>query len=96
MAVVGQLDAGQGAVCVYRLGHQGQGRDVVVVPEPALDVGRQVAAVVDLHLLGADHAPAALGLHAAHGGQALRHAVAHAVAVGHLVEAVGRGDGADA
>ncbi len=57
--------------------------------------GRHVRARVDVDLLGADHGPAALGLHAAHGRQRGRIAVTHAVAVRHLEEAVARGDRTD-
>ncbi len=94
-AVVASSTARQRAVLVHRLRHQRHGRDVAVVPQAAFDVRRQVAGVVDLHFLGADDAPAALGLHPAHGGSAPRHAVAHAIAVRHLVEAVRRGDRTD-
>ena len=53
----------------------------------AADVGRGV----DLDLLGADDGPASLGLDAAHDRVRGRVAVAHAVAVRHLEEAVARG-----
>jgi hypothetical protein len=89
VAAVGQLDAGQGPVLVNGLDHELMGGQVVVTPQAALDVRHQVASVVDLDLFGADHAPAAFGFHAAHGGQGPGHAVAEAVAVRHLVEAVG-------
>ena len=46
---------------------------------------------MDLDLLGADDGPAALRLDAAHHGVRGRVAVAHAVAVRHLEEAVARG-----
>jgi NADPH:quinone reductase-like Zn-dependent oxidoreductase len=78
---VGQLEPGQRAVFVDRLGHQGQGRDVAIVPEPRLGGRPDVAAWVDLAFLGTDHAPAALGLDPAHGGGGARQAVAHAIAV---------------
>ena len=50
---------------------------------------------MDLHLLGEDHAPAALGLHPAHLGGSRRVAVAATIAMRHLVEAVLGGDGPD-
>ena len=89
-AVVGELEPGQRAVRVNRFGHAGEDRDVPLVPQPQLDEGRDVGAVVDLALLGADHAPAAFGLDAAQDGHGGWVAVAHAVAMRHLVEAVGR------
>jgi hypothetical protein len=92
---VDQLAAGERAMAMHGLGHMRQGRDVMVVPEPRLLIGRDIAGGMDLAFLGADHGPAALGLHAAHGRQRQRHVVAHAVAMGHLVEAVAGGDGAD-
>ena len=70
--------------------------NVMVAPQAELDIGRDIRRVVDLHHLGADHGPAALRLHAAHGGEGRGIAVAHAVAMGHLVEAVARHMGADA
>jgi hypothetical protein len=78
------------------IGLQRQGRDIVIAPQPALEVRRQIAAGMDLDFFGADHAPAALGLEAAHGRQRARHAMAEAVAVRHLVEAIGRGHRPDA
>jgi len=94
-AVVRQLHRGQRAVRVHLVAHQREGGDVAVVPQPRLHVGREVAAGVDLAFLGGHHRPAALRLHFAHGRVGQRHGVAHAVAVGHLEEAVLRGDRAD-
>ena len=86
--VVGQLDASQAAPGVDGIGDPGQGREVLIVPDPQLDERRDVRGGVDLDLLGADHRPATLGLDLAHGRLGARVAVAHAIAVGHLVEAV--------
>ena len=58
-------------------------------------IGRDIAGGMDLDFLGADHRPAALGLDAAHGRERRGIVVAHAVAMGHLVEAVLGGDRAD-
>ena len=96
VAGVAELDAGKRAMLVDLLGNAGQHRNVLIAPEAEFDIGRDIGAVVDLHHLGADHGPAALGLHAAHGGQRRGVAIAHAVAVRHLVEAVPRRHGADA
>ena len=49
-----------------------------------------------LDLFGADDAPAALGLHPAHGGVTLRSDMTHAVAMGNLEEAILRDDRPDA
>ncbi len=50
---------------------------------------------MNFRLLAADDAPAALGLDRPHDGERGRVAVAHAVAMRHLVEAVLGGDRAD-
>jgi hypothetical protein len=95
LRIVDELDAGQAAVGVNRLGHARQVGDVAIVPQARLGKGRDVGRVVNVALLGADDAPAALGLDAPHMGHAGREDPAHAVAVGHLVEPVGRPDGPD-
>ena len=38
-----QLAAGKGSMAMHRLGHEGKRRNVVVVPEPRLLVGRDIA-----------------------------------------------------
>ena len=93
---VRELDPGERAMGMDRLVHAGEDRDIAVVPEPALDQGRQVAGRMDVGLLCADHSPAALGLHRAHGDHRTRKDDAHAVAVRHLEEAVLGDDRADA
>ena len=70
-------------------------RDVRVVPETALDEAADVRGGMDFDLLGADDGPTALGLDAAHDRVGGRVAVAHAVAMRHLEEAVARGDRAE-
>ena len=87
-ALVHELDPGERAVSVDCLDHASQGGDVLLVPEPRLGKGTDVAAVVDLAFLGADRAPAAFGLDAAQRRLRAGVAVAHAGAMGHLVEAV--------
>ncbi|MDD9993310.1 MAG: hypothetical protein OXP75_16055 [Rhodospirillales bacterium] len=94
-AVVGKLDPRQRAEFVDAVHRPRERRDVAVVPEPKLDEGGDVRGGVDLHLLGADHGPAALRLDPAHPGERRGVAVAHAVAVRHLEEAVVRGHWAD-
>ena len=91
-----QLDGRERAVPVHGLAHHCVRRDVTVVPEPRLDVGRHVAARVDLALLGTDHGPAAFRLDFPHGGVRRGHRVTHPVAVGDLEEPVARHDRADA
>src|SRR3546814_13046201 len=78
------LDAGQAAVRVHRLGQRLQVRQVLGVPDAVLDEGRDLGGGMDLRLLGADDGPAALRLHAAHGGAGGRVAVAHANTVRHM------------
>ena len=83
-----QFDAGQGAAGVNSVRDPGQRGQVTVVPQAQLDKGRDVGARVDLHLLGADDSPAALGLDVAHGRLRGGITVTHAVAVRHLEEPV--------
>ena len=92
---VGQLGAGERAVLVHGIGHFCEYRQVVVVPQPQLDIGRNLRAVVHFGLLGEDDAPAALGLDPAHRRGRGRVAVAAAVAVRHLVKPVFRGNRPD-
>ena len=87
-AVVGQLDSGQRPVVVDALGHHRQRGDVGVVPQADLYERRYLRRVVDFGLLGTHHRPPALGLHRPHLGVSLHVAVSHAIAVGHLEEAV--------
>ena len=94
-AGIGQLDAGKRAVGFHRLGHAGEGGDVLVLPQVLFDEGGDFGGGVDLGLFGEDHAPAALGLGAAHFDHGGGVAVAAAVAMRDLVEAVLRGLGAD-
>ncbi len=44
--------------------------------------------MVDLSLFRADHPPATLRLHAAHGGHAIWHTPAKAIAMRHLIETI--------
>src|SRR5262245_47545288 len=74
----------------------GQHRDIAFVPVAQLDERGDVATRVDLHLLRADYTPSPFGLHRAHRGERGRIAIAHAVAVRHLVEAVFRSHRSDA
>jgi hypothetical protein len=49
---------------------------------------------MNLSHFGADHGPAAFGFHGAHGSEGGRVAPAHAIAMGNLIEAISRHDGA--
>ena len=69
--------------------------NVLVLPQVLFDEGGDLGGGVDFGLFGEDHAPAALGLGAAHLDHGRGVAVAAAVAMRHLVEAVLRGLGAD-
>ena len=93
--VVGELDPRERPEFVDPVRHPRKHRDVAVVPEPQLDERGDVRRMVKLDLLGAHHRPAALRLHSAHPGERGRVAVAHAVAVRDLVEAVLRGHRTD-
>ncbi|MOA06526.1 hypothetical protein D3C78_1261650 [compost metagenome] len=94
--MVHDLDAGQRAMLMHRLRHQGQRGDVQVAPQPPFVVRRAIAGGVDFHFFGADHAPATLGFYPAQFGEPARLGPAHAVAVGNLEEAVLGDDRADA
>ncbi len=94
-AVVGQLHAGKRTVGVDGLDHQRQVFDVVVIPQAGLGLRRVVGGGVDHAFLGADHGPAALGLHLAHLRVGLRPVESHAGAVGDLIEPIFRHDRAD-
>ena len=87
-AAVGKLDTRQSAVGFHRLGHTGQGGEVAVIPEALFDEGSDLGCGVNLGLFGEDHAPAALGLGAAHLDHGGGIAVAAAVAMRDLVKAV--------
>ena len=78
------------------LGDAGEQAHVPLVPEARHAIGAVVGARVDGAVFGIDHAPAALGLDLAEAPQAAGKIDAHAGAMGHLVEAIGRGDRADA
>src|SRR6185295_7405415 len=84
------------AILMHAFVHAGEDRDVAVVPQAALDQRRHVAGRVDVGLFGADHRPASLRLHAAHGGHGAREAHAHAVAMRDLEETVLGRDRAEA
>ncbi len=90
VAVVAQLDAGERAVFVHRVGHQPVLWKVAIIPDAALEVRRNVGARMNFDFLRADHAPAALGLDGAVGGLGARPAVTERIAMRHLEEAVRR------
>ena len=77
------------------LGHQAKRGNIPLVPDPLLDIGREIRAGMDLGFLGADHGPAALGFHAAHRRLGLRPQMAKPAAMRHLVKPVLRRDRAD-
>ena len=93
VAHVGELDRCEAPVPVHELRHAGQGGDVTLVPQPHLAGG--LGGGVNVALLGADDRPAPLGLHPAHHRHRGGMEPPHAVAVGHLVEAVAGGHRAD-
>ena len=88
--VVDELDPGERVVRVHLVDEPLVHRDVGVVPQPALDVAAGVRVGMEVDLLRADDRPAAFRLDAAHHRVRGRVAVAHAVAVRHLEEAVAR------
>ena len=94
-SVVGELDTCERPEFVNPVRHARKHRDVAVVPQPQLDERGDVRGMVKLYLLGAHNRPATLRLHPPHPRERGRVAVAHAVAVRDLVEAVLRGHRAD-
>ena len=88
-----KLDAGQRAVRVHRLGRQRVGLDVAIVPKARVGKRQIVGGRTDRAVLGADHAPAALRLHAAKRRQHARPEPAEPGAMGHLIKAVLGRDG---
>ncbi|MPL80185.1 hypothetical protein SDC9_26081 [bioreactor metagenome] len=94
-AGIGKLDARERAARLHRVRHPVQRRNIGIVPQPQLDEGGDFRGVVHLGLLGEDHTPAALGLDPAHrcGGRGV--AIAAAIAMRNLIEAVLRGQGPD-
>ncbi len=95
LAVVHQLDAGEAAVAVDGFGHAPQIGLIALVPQVRLGEGLGIAGHMEIALLGAHHAPSAFRLHAAHGDHGVGEHPPHAVAVGGLIEAVGRRHRAD-
>ena len=90
-----QLDRRQRAMFVHRIDHAGVIGNVACVPKTPFDRRGEIGAMVDSHFLGRDHRPAAFRLDPAHGGHAAWVALAHAVAMRHLIKAVTRRDRAD-
>src|SRR6185312_4793281 len=95
-AVMCQLDARQRAMCMYGVAHQRQRGNVIIVPKPRFHVRRDVAAEVHFADLGEYDAPSSLGLDGAHRRHPGWVSMSHPVAMRDLIEAVSRGDRADA
>ena len=87
-AAMRQLDAGERAVLVGLIAHEGQIPGVVLVPEPRGDVRRLVRVCAHGRVLRAHGRPATLGLHAAEPRLGARLLRAEAGAVRNAVEAV--------
>ena len=90
-----ELGGGQRPVLVDRVDSQALQRDVIVMPQVQRREGVEFGAGRDLDDLRRDDAPTAFGLDAPHARDSVRGDVAGAVAMGHLVKAVGRRDRAD-
>ena len=73
---------------VHFFNHQGVGFYVIIVPKCRKGKRRVIGCRVDGAILGADDPPTALGLDFSHGGMRSGQHIAHAVAVGNLVESV--------
>jgi hypothetical protein len=83
-----QLDAGQRAVAVNRLGHHRMGANIRLVPQGGAGKGAVIGTRMNGAGAGAHHAPAALRLGFAKGGAHMRRGVGHAGGMGDLVEPV--------
>ena len=94
-AAIPELGSGQRAMRVNGLRHGGHVPDVALVPQAGEGMRNIVRRRMNGAIFGVDHAPAALGLDAPHGSQGGGQLIAHAGAMRHLVEAVGRRDGPD-
>jgi len=94
-AVVRELDPGKRAAVVDPFRDALQRGKIAVIPDTQLDERGDIRGWVDLHLLGADDCPAALGLDSPQGGFRGGIPVAHAGAVRHLEEPVPGGDRPD-
>ena len=80
---------------MHGIGHHLQRWNIIIAPDVSLKKRREVTSMVDLCFFGADHAPASLRFHAAHGGQSLGHTPAKSIAVRYLIESIRCSDGPD-
>ena len=94
-SAVPHLDPGQRAMPVDFVTHVAEVDDIALVPDAGRDAMHVVGFRMDRGVLGADAAPAALGLHAAEGSLGARPFGTCAVAVGNLIEAIFHGLRAD-
>ena len=94
-SAMGDLDGGERAMGVDRIGLRGVLRDIAVIPDAVHRVVRHIGIRPNLGDLHRDDAPAALRLHRPQGDGAVRLKMPVAGGVGDGVETVGRGDGAD-
>jgi hypothetical protein len=92
---VAELEARERAKFMHRVCRAREHRNILIGPDAQLDEGADFGGGMNLGLLGAYDAPAALRLDGPHRGERGRVAIAHAVAVRHLEKAVLGGDGAD-
>ena len=91
-----KLDASQRTVLMDFFRNARVHGNVLVAPKAELHIGRHIGGLMNFGHFGAHHGPAAFGLHAAHGGKGRGVAPTHAVAMGNLIEAISRRDGANA
>ncbi len=68
-ARIGQLNTRERPVAFDLVRHLGDHRNVAIVPQTQLDIGRNLGRMVHLTLFGKDNAPAALRLDPAHLGR---------------------------
>src|SRR4051794_32407081 len=81
---------------VHRVGHQGEGGNVAIVPQATLVEGFAIGRGMDFGLFRGDDRPAPFGLDAPEAREGLRLSPADARAVRYLIETVARGHCPDA
>src|SRR5215208_5288025 len=86
-----KLDSCQASMRMDRLHDTLVQRQVFIVPQPQLHIGRNVCRWMNLDLLGANDSPAALCLDTAHSRVLTAVAPSHAIAVRYLVKSVASG-----
>ena len=86
--IVCQFYSSQRAMFMYRIGHSSVGRNIFVIPKPALKVRTDLGAWMNLYLLCTNNRPATLGFDATQCGFRFRVGMAETGTMGYLKKAV--------